>query len=146
MNSLALINNSEPRGRVLIVDDSRCVRHFLKRQLQDYGFTEVVEAGCGLEAFQKLDEYTRAQMPFDLIISDCNMPEMSGIELLRHVRKSPMTRSLPFLLLTTDNQKSHILNALNFGVSNYILKPCSRQVLFTKLQNYFEPISGEIRP
>ena len=114
--------------KILTVDDSATMRRIIKNQLKQAGFEEVDEAGNGREAMARL-----AQTPYDLLITDWNMPEMSGLELVKEVRKTDAIKDLPILMITTVAEKEEIVVALKAGVNNYVVKPFDTPTLQTKI-------------
>ena len=114
--------------KILVVDDFSTMRRIIKNTLRQIGYTNVVEADDGSSAIRILD--TEA---IDFIISDWNMPETSGIELLRHVRGADNLKDIPFLMVTAEAQQENILMAIQSGVSNYIVKPFTAETLKTKI-------------
>lgn len=118
--------------KVLVVDDMSTMRRIIKNVFRQIGFTDVVEAENGQEALTKL----RAG-GFRLVVSDWNMPVMSGIELLRAIRADQELKALPFLMVTAETQKENLILAIQAGVSNYVVKPFTAEVLQSKLEKIF---------
>ena len=114
--------------RFLIVDDSIAMRRILTTTLKRQGYEDVVEAANGLEA---LDCLTAS--PFDAIITDWIMPEMDGIEFVRAVRAREDGQQVPLLMMTTHATREHIIEAMNAGVTGYILKPFTPDTLQEKI-------------
>jgi len=119
--------------RVLIVDDFSTMRRIIKNILRQLGFSNIVEADDGTAAWEIL---TKDQI--DFIISDWNMPQMTGIELLRKVRASEEFGDLPFLMVTAEAQQENIIEAVQAKVSNYIVKPFTAETLGQKINKIFE--------
>ena len=117
---------------VLIVDDQQSMRGICKYILTQLGFTNIIEAKSGRDALGKLEKSN-----VDLIISDWNMPQMTGIELLRKVRASEEFGDLPFLMVTAEAQQENIIEAVKSGVSNYIVKPFTAETLGQKINQIF---------
>jgi two-component system chemotaxis response regulator CheY len=115
--------------RILIVDDLGAMRKVLRRLLESLGFSEVSEARDASEALSKL-KLER----FDLVISDWNMPSMSGLDLLTQMRNDPKNREVPFIMLTAVADKKSVENAMSRGVSEYLTKPFSQRDLEKKLE------------
>lgn len=105
---------------VLIVDDSLTIRQIIKNELRQLGFMEhqIREAGDGKSASDIL-----ANTKFDVVISDWNMPKMSGLDLLKHIRSTPKLMDIPFLMLTSEANEENILKALEEGADQYLTKP-----------------------
>lgn len=116
----------------LIVDDMPSLRKIIIKFLSEKGFTQFLEAGNGREAWDKL---VHTQSPVGVIISDWNMPDSTGLDLLKRVRSDSVHKNVPFLLVTTENEKDRILEAMQAGVNNYIVKPFTPDVLFKKLES-----------
>lgn len=115
--------------KILIVDDFSTMRRIIKNSLRQLGFNNVVEASDGTEAVRVLNSDT-----IEFIISDWNMPEMSGIELLKFVRSEDNLKHIPFLMVTAEAQQENILMAVQSGVSNYIVKPFTAETLKEKIE------------
>ncbi len=114
--------------KILLVDDFSTMRRIIKNLLKDIGFTNVDEAENGSLAFDKLKEGG-----FDFVISDWNMPVMTGIELLKAVRGDDDLKGLPFLMVTAEAKPENVTEALSAGVSNYIVKPFTSVTLKEKI-------------
>ena len=118
--------------RILVVDDFSTMRKIIKNILRQLGYTNVVEADDGTTAWDVLNKDN-----IQFIISDWNMPKMSGIELLRKVRASEEFGALPFLMVTAEAQQENIIEAVQAKVSNYIVKPFTPETLDQKIQKIF---------
>ena len=118
--------------KVLVVDDMSTMRRILKNVLKQIGFSNLVEAENGQDALNKLKVGD-----IGLIVSDWNMPVMQGIELLRTVRADAELKHLPFLMVTAEAQKENIIEAVQAGVSNYVVKPFTAEALQEKLEKIF---------
>ncbi|MDR3073525.1 MAG: chemotaxis response regulator CheY [Deltaproteobacteria bacterium] len=121
-----------PNMRVLVVDDFSTMRRIIKNILRQIGFTNVVEADDGTTAWDVLNKDK-----IEFIISDWNMPQMTGIELLRKVRGSEEFGDLPFLMVTAEAQQENIIEAVQAKVSNYIVKPFTADVMKQKIDKIF---------
>lgn len=121
-----------PNMRVLVVDDFSTMRRIIKNILRQLGFTNVVEADDGTTAWDVLNKDK-----IEFIISDWNMPQMTGIELLRKVRGSEEFADLPFLMVTAEAQQENIIEAVQAKVSNYIVKPFTADVMKQKIDKIF---------
>src|SRR5687767_1846251 len=104
---------------ILIVDDMMTMRKLVKKACSEIGFKTFTEAADGLLAWEAL---TKAATPIELIISDWNMPNCTGIDFLRKVRANPQYKHLPFLLLTAEAEAKQVTEAVTAGVSNYLVK------------------------
>lgn len=118
----------------LVVDDFSTMRRIVKNILRDLEFKNVLEAEDGTTAVQVL-----SSQKIDLVVSDWNMPKMSGIELLRFVRSNDNLKDLPFLMITAEAQKENIIEAVKAKVSNYIVKPFTAATLAEKLAKILPP-------
>jgi len=118
--------------RVLVVDDFSTMRKIIKNILRQLGFTNIVEADDGSTAWEVLNKDN-----IDFIVSDWNMPAMSGIELLRKVRSSEEYADIPFLMVTAEAQQENIIEAVQAKVSNYIVKPFTPETLGQKIDKIF---------
>ncbi len=122
----------DPNIRVLIVDDFSTMRRIVRNVLRQLGFNNVVEADDGTTAWEVLQ---REKIEF--IVSDWNMPQMTGIELLRKVRADEKLCDTPFLMVTAEAQQENILEAVQAKVSNYIVKPFTADTLKQKIDKIF---------
>ncbi|MEB5707571.1 chemotaxis response regulator CheY [Pantoea anthophila] len=121
--------------RFLIVDDFATMRRIVRNLLKDLGFHNAEEAEDGQDALNKL-----RQMPFDFVISDWNMPNMDGLELLSAIRSTPETSTMPVLMVTAEARKENIIAAAQAGASGYVVKPFTAATLEEKLNKIFEKI------
>jgi two-component system chemotaxis response regulator CheY len=117
---------------VLVVDDASAMRRIVRGLLKELGFKNIREADNGQVA---LDELKKRKA--DLVVSDWNMPEMSGIDLLRAIRSDEALKNIPVLMVTAEAKKENILAAVQAGVNNYIVKPFNAQTLQEKLSKIF---------
>ena len=117
-----------PNMRVLVVDDFSTMRRIVRNILRQLGFQNVVEADDGTSAWDVLN-----REKIDFIVSDWNMPQMTGIELLRKVRASEQFANIPFLMVTAEAQQENIIEAVQAKVSNYIVKPFTKATLEEKV-------------
>lgn len=124
--------------RILIVDDQSPMRELVRSQLRSLGFgaqTDLIrQAVDGKDAFRVLEEGVQIFQPIQLIVSDWEMPNMSGFELLKAVRSDERFAKLPVILLTAVNKQDQVMDAIKAGVTNYMTKPFSKAVLIEKLQ------------
>ena len=119
--------------RFLIVDDFSTMRRIMRNLLKELGFMNVEEAGDGVEALAKL----RADK-FDFVVSDWNMPNMTGIELLQAIRADAGLRHLPVLMVTAEAKRENIIMAAQAGASGYVVKPFTAATLDEKLKKIFQ--------
>ena len=120
--------------KVLVVDDFSTMRRIVKNILNQLGFSNIEEAEDGAIALKKL----KNDDAFRLVISDWNMPNMMGIDLLKSVRADERLKDIPFLMVTAESQKDNVIEAVQAGVSNYIVKPFTADTLETKLNAVFK--------
>ena len=114
--------------RFLVVDDFSTMRRIVRNLLKEIGHSNVDEAEDGQVALTKLKAST-----FDFVVSDLNMPNMNGFELLRQIRADATLKSLPVLLVTAEGKKEDIVTAAQIGASGYIVKPFTKATLEDKL-------------
>lgn len=124
----------DPNTRILVVDDMMTMRKIVKKICRELGFVDIDEAQNGAEAWQKIND---AKVPFHLIISDWNMPQTTGLDLLKRVRSDSRFAKLPFLMVTAEAEQKQIVEAVTAKVSGYIVKPFTSDMLKTKLQTIF---------
>jgi two-component system chemotaxis response regulator CheY len=115
--------------KFLIVDDSSTMRRIIANTLQKLGHQDVVEASNGREGLERL---TTGEV--DMVITDWNMPEMSGIEFIRSLRALDRFATMPVLMVTTNAAKDDIVEALHAGVNNYVVKPFTPDTMREKIE------------
>jgi two-component system chemotaxis response regulator CheY len=120
--------------RILVVDDFSTMRRIVKNLLQELGFSNFEEAEDGVQAWNSIETHKG----FDFVVSDWNMPNMTGIDLLRKVRADDRFKGTPFLLITAEAKRSQILEAAEAGVDGYIVKPFTAATLNEKISKIFE--------
>ena len=119
----------KPGGKILVVDDFSTMRRFIRNILDQLGYREVEEADDGDSALEKL-RGTR----FDLVIADWNMPRMNGLDLVKAIRADEGLKTIPVLMVTAEASKENIIEAVKSGVSGYVVKPFSSDVLKEKIE------------
>jgi two-component system chemotaxis response regulator CheY len=119
--------------RFLVVDDFSTMRRIVRNLLKELGFTNVDEAEDGVVALSKL----RSEK-FDFVVSDWNMPNMTGIDLLRSIRADAALKHLPVLMVTAEARKENIIEAAKAGASGYVVKPFTAATLDEKLGKIFK--------
>lgn len=119
--------------KILVVDDFSTMRKVIKNLLKQAGFKNMAEAEDGVAALKVLKS-----QPVDFIISDWNMPNMTGLEFLKAVRADSELSGLPFLMVTAEALKDNIVLAVKAGVSNYVVKPFTAEVLNQKIEQILE--------
>lgn len=115
--------------KILVVDDSSTMRRIITNTLSRLGHTNVIEGEDGFQGWRKIE----ANPDLDMLITDWNMPEMNGLELVKKVRADTRFTDLPIIMVTTEGGKTEVITALKAGVNNYIVKPFTPQVLKEKL-------------
>lgn len=127
----------DPKFRILIVDDMVMMRKALTKFCREIGLTNITEASSGREAWE---EVRSANPPFDLIISDWNMPEGSGLDLLKQVRSEQRLSTTPIIMITSEKEKEQIEQAIKAGASDYLPKPFTSDSLREKIQHLLDRI------
>lgn len=120
--------------RILIADDMPTIRDLVKSQMKAMGFKTIIEAADGEQAMQMLVANHTAGTPIQLVISDWNMPKMTGLEFLKQVRASTDWQNLPFVLLTSESERDQVTEAILAGVSQYVVKPFAAKTFEEKLK------------
>lgn len=125
--------------KILVVDDFSTMRRIVRNLLVELGFSNplIQEADDGDSAITMLHSAS-----FDLVVTDWNMPNMTGIELLRAIRSDPALKALPVLMVTAENNRDQIIAAAQAGVNGYIVKPFTAITLKEKLGKIFERIAA----
>ena len=124
--------------KILIVDDFSTMRRIIKNLLRDLGFTNTSEADDGKTALPMLKGGG-----FDFLVTDWNMPGMSGIELLKAVRADDKLKTIPVLMVTAEAKRDQIIEAAQSGVSGYVIKPFTAAALKEKIDKIFERIEKD---
>jgi two-component system, chemotaxis family, chemotaxis protein CheY len=119
--------------KILVVDDFSTMRRIVKNLLKELGFSHFDEADDGATAWPMVQTGK-----YDFIVSDWNMPQMTGLQLLKNVRADAKLKDTPFLLITAEAKRSQILEAAQAGVDGYIVKPFTAATLNAKIQKIFE--------
>ena len=124
---------ADPNMKILVVDDMVTMRRIVKNILKQLGFANVEEAENGQEALQKLQADT-----YGFVVSDWNMPVMTGIDMLRAIRADEKLKTTPVLMVTAEAQQSNLVEAVKAGVNNYIVKPFTAETLQEKIAKIFK--------
>ena len=130
----------KPNMKILIVDDFPTMRRIVKTLFKQSGFTNFLEAEDGEEAYDTL----KKNPDIEFIVSDWNMPKMTGLEFLKTVRADPKFKHLPFLMVTAEAEKENIIEAVKSGVSNYIVKPFTGTTLQEKLGKIWNSLGVKV--
>jgi two-component system, chemotaxis family, chemotaxis protein CheY len=118
--------------KILVVDDFQTMRRIIRNYLRQLGFNNVEEAEDGDVALEKLIE-----TQFDFVITDWNMPKMTGIDLLKKIRTENNFKNIPVLIITAEAEKENVVQAAQAGVNDYIVKPFTPEVLQSKIEKIF---------
>jgi two-component system chemotaxis response regulator CheY len=125
----------QAKMKILVVDDFSTMRRIVRNLLKQLGYENIEEAEDGQQALTKLKSEK-----FHFIISDWNMPNMTGIELLKKVRADGDLKNLPFLMVTAESEKEKVIEAIKSGVNNYIVKPFTAEILKEKMDKILEKV------
>ncbi|MBC7690303.1 MAG: response regulator [Methylotenera sp.] len=128
-----------PETRILVVDDMMTMRKLVSKVCREIGFKDITEANDGALAWQAIND---AKMPFGLVISDWNMPNTTGLDLLKRVRADSRFGKLPFILVTAEAEQHQIMEAIKAGVSSYVTKPFTSDTLKDKLEAVHKKMTG----
>jgi two-component system, chemotaxis family, chemotaxis protein CheY len=127
-------------GKALIVDDSKTIRIVLRKILRELGY-EVCEAVDGRDALNVIEA---EKATVSLVLTDWNMPEMNGLDLVRNLRQDPQLASLKVIMVTTETEVDHIVSALEAGADEYVMKPFTKDILREKLEQIgILPVASE---
>lgn len=127
------------KTRVLVVDDMMTMRKLVAKACKEIGFTDITEANDGAQAWTLIGE---ASPPFGLVISDWNMPNSTGLDLLKRVRADGRYGKMPFLLVTAEAEQHQILEAAKAGVSQYVIKPFTSESLREKIESVHKKMAS----
>jgi len=117
---------------ILVVDDFATMRRIIKNILKQLGYTNVDEADDGVSALSRLKTGR-----FDFVVTDWNMPNMSGLDLIKAIRADANLKGIPILMVTAEARKENIIEAVKAGVNNYVVKPFTADVLKDKISKIF---------
>lgn len=117
--------------KILVVDDMTTMRKLVIKACKDMGFTDIAEAADGAIAW---DLFSKAAPAFDLVISDWNMPNCTGLDFLKRVRADSRLKGTPFMLLTAESEAAQVSEAIKAGVNNYVVKPFTNDGLRQKVE------------
>jgi two-component system chemotaxis response regulator CheY len=129
---------SDPSLRFLVVDDFSTMRRIVRNLLKELGYSNAEEAEDGAVALNRLKTEK-----FDFVVSDWNMPNMTGIELLKSIRAEPALKTLPVLMITAEARKENIIEAAQAGANGYIVKPFTAATLDEKLTKIFKTLEAK---
>ena len=129
----------DPKTRVLVIDDMLTMRKIVMKNLKEMGFTNLTEAADGNLGWAVIEA---GNPPVELVISDWNMPNCTGLALLKKVRADARFAKLPFIMLTAEAEAPQVKEAVVSGATNYILKPFTAEVLKQKIEQAWKKVSG----
>ena len=118
--------------KVLVVDDFATMRKIVRNILKQIGFTNIVEADDGANAMSIIKEDT-----IDFVVTDWNMPNMTGLELLKNIRATEKAKNMPVLMVTAEGLSENVVDAVKAGVDNYIVKPFTAETVQAKIEQIF---------
>lgn len=121
--------------KILVVDDFPTMRRIVKNILKQLGFENIEEAEDGVQAYSKLKNGD-----FKFVVSDWNMPNMDGLGLLSSIRRDAALKDMPVLMVTAEAEKEKVVEAIKAGVSSYIVKPFTAEVMKEKMDRIFEKL------
>jgi len=127
------------KSRILVLDDMMTMRKIVIKNLKELGFTDIQEAADGNLGWAILEA---TQPPIQLVISDWNMPNCSGLDLVKKVRANAVYAKVPFIMLTAEAEATQVKEALLAGVTNYIIKPFTADTLKQKLEQTHKKVAG----
>jgi two-component system, chemotaxis family, chemotaxis protein CheY len=129
----------DPKTRIMVLDDMMTMRKIVIKSLKDMGFTDIQEGADGNFGWEIL---SKSSPPIQLIVSDWNMPNCSGLDLLKKVRADSRFMKLPFVMLTAETEAHQVKEALMAGVTNYVIKPFTPEILKVKLEQTHKKVSA----
>lgn len=123
------------KTKILVVDDMSTMRKMVCKMCKDLGFTDLSEASDGARAWEAI---AGANPPFGLVISDWNMPNSTGLDLLKRVRGDSRFKMLPFLMVTAEAEQHQVAEAIKSGVDNYVVKPFTKESFVEKIEAVYK--------
>ncbi len=123
--------------KILVVDDMSTMRKLIKMSLMKIGLTNLHDADDGATAWPLIQSAKAAGEPFDLILSDWNMPQMTGLDLLKHVRSAPELNKIPFIIITGEEKDGYKEAAVSSGVDYFMYKPINDITLLANISSLF---------
>jgi two-component system chemotaxis response regulator CheY len=125
--------------KVLVVDDMMTMRKLISKVCKEIGFTDLTEAADGIQAWEAIQN---ASPPIGLVISDWNMPNCSGLDLVKRIRADSRFKDTPFLMVTAEAEQHQVVEAIKSGVDNYVVKPFNAATLTEKLETVHKKRGG----
>ena len=129
----------DPKTKILVIDDMMTMRKMVSKTLKEMGFSDITEAADGTLGWEAIQG---AKPPFGLIISDWNMPNCTGLELLKRVRGDSRYQATPFILVTAEAEMQQIMEAVKAGVSSYVVKPFTAESMREKIEAVHRKLAG----
>jgi two-component system, chemotaxis family, chemotaxis protein CheY len=126
--------------RFLIVDDFETMRALISTELIALGYFDIQEAENGKSAYALIEAGLDQNKPIDLVFCDWNMPEMTGLELLQKIKADPRFANLPFVMVTAEAEMKSVVSAVEAGVTDYLVKPVTREALNKKINKVLQKI------
>lgn len=126
-----------PNMKTIVIDDMMTMRKIISKMLKQIGFTNVSEADDGATAWPMIQQAAESGEPFEFIVSDWNMPKMSGLDLLIKIRATEGIKDTPFLMVTAEAEQSNVVKVVQAGVSNFVVKPFKPETLQEKISKIF---------
>ena len=121
--------------KILVVDDLPVMRRMLRIALNNMGYKNIIEVENGAEAINELERYSRvSEDGYSLMLLDLNMPEKSGLDVLKHVRANDAIKKLPIIVITAENSKEVILQTMYYGAEEYMIKPITQKEVMEKVK------------
>jgi two-component system chemotaxis response regulator CheY len=117
--------------KVLVVDDMMTMRKLVSKVLKEIGFQNIIEAADGILAWEAIQN---TSPPIGLVISDWNMPNCSGLDLVKRIRADSRFKNTPFIMVTAEAEQHQVVEAIKAGVDNYVVKPFGKEQLIEKLE------------
>lgn len=124
--------------KVLVVDDFATMRKIVRNILKQIGFNNIVEADDGANAMQVIKNEN-----IDFVVTDWNMPNMSGLDLLKSIRGDEKSKNIPVLMVTAEGLAENVVDAVKAGVDNYIVKPFTAETVQAKIEQIFQKRAGK---
>ncbi|MEC7278232.1 MAG: response regulator [Bdellovibrionota bacterium] len=126
-----------PNMKTIVIDDMMTMRKIITKMLKQIGFTNIQEADDGATAWPMIQQAQESGEPFEFIVSDWNMPKMSGLDLLIKIRATEGIKDTPFLMVTAEAEQSNVVKVVQAGVSNFVVKPFKPDTLKEKIAKIF---------
>lgn len=126
-----------PDSKFIVIDDFATMRKIIKKVLSELGYNNIDEADDGAKALPMIQQAAGSGSPYNCIISDWNMPNMQGIDLLKACKADAQLKDIPFMLVTAEGEQKQIIEAAKAGVSDYVVKPFNAQTLKEKLEKVY---------